>query len=171
MVNELEGDLQGAGLRIAIAASRFNDSITTRLVGGALTALQDHGVRESDITIAWTPGSFELPLIAKRLAISNSYDAIVCLGAVIKGETAHFDHVAGEAASGIATVSRETGVPIAYGVLATHTITQAKDRAGGKYGNRGYDSALVAIQMANLVDRLQSEPFRAPSASAGGPTI
>lgn len=158
MTNELEGSLKGAGLRIAIAASRFNDSITTRLVEGALTALHDHGVRDSDITIAWTPGSFELPLISKRLATANRYDAIVCLGAVIKGETAHFDHVARETASGIATVSRETGVPISYGVLATHTITQARDRAGGKYGNIGYDSALVAIQTANLMDKLEIEP-------------
>ncbi|GBD11254.1 6,7-dimethyl-8-ribityllumazine synthase [bacterium HR23] len=154
-MREVEGSLHGAGLRIAIVASRFNQLVTSLLVEGAKAGLRDAGVREEDVLLAWVPGSFEIPVVAKRLASSGRFDAIICLGAVIRGETAHFDYVAGESARGIAQVARETGVPCVFGVLTTNDTTQALERAGGKAGNKGYDSALTAVRMATLLRALE----------------
>lgn len=153
---ELKGSLQGQGLRIAIVVARFNEFVTSRLLQGAREALAQHGVRPQDITVVWAPGSFETPLVAQKLAQQGTVDAVVCLGAVIRGETAHFEYVAGEAARGIASVARKTGVPVLFGVLTTDTLDQALDRAGGKLGNKGYDAALAAIEMANLLRTLAS---------------
>ena len=152
---ELQGGLQGQGLRIAVAASRFNDLVTGRLLEGARVTLLTHGVREDDITTVWVPGSFELPLVAKRLASSGRYHAVICLGAVVKGETAHFEHIAQQAAAGIGAVAREVGVPVIFGVLTTYTLEQALERAGGKMGNAGSSAALSAIQMANLLRTIE----------------
>ena len=137
---------------MAVLAARFNGSVVERLVEGAVTCLAEHGVREGDIEVAWTPGAFELPLAALRAAQSG-FDAVVCLGAVIRGETAHFDFVAGEAARGIQEVALRTGVPVAFGVLTTDTLAQANDRAGGAHGNKGWAAALAALQMVNLLDQ------------------
>jgi 6,7-dimethyl-8-ribityllumazine synthase len=142
---------RGRGLRIAVAASRFNDRIVDRLLRGALDALARCGVRPADVTVAFVPGAFELPFAARRLAGTRRYDAVVCLGAVVRGETPHFDYVAGEAARGIARASEETGVPVLFGVLTTETERQALERAGGRLGNRGADAACAAIEMARLV--------------------
>ena len=150
------GGLDAEGLRIGIVAARFNLFVTSRLVEGACEALLSHGLREDDLTVCWVPGSFEVPLVAAEMARSGRWDALVCLGAVIKGETAHFDYVAAEAARGIAEASRETGVPMAFGIQTTYTVEQALARAGGDAGNRGYDAALSAIEMANLLRRLRS---------------
>jgi 6,7-dimethyl-8-ribityllumazine synthase len=152
-----KGELQGAGLRIGIVASRFNEVVTARLLEGARTALERHGVRGEDVDVAWVPGAFELPSVAKKLAESRRYDAIVCLGAVIRGETAHFDFVAGEAARGVTQVALETGVPVMFGVVTPNTLEQAMERSGGKIGNRGYDAALGAIEMANLLRQLRPD--------------
>jgi 6,7-dimethyl-8-ribityllumazine synthase len=149
-----EGELSGRGRRIAIVASRFNDVVTSRLVDGALAALRRHGVADDDVEVAWTPGAFEIPLIAQRLAGSAGFDAVVCLGAVIRGDTAHFEYVAGEAASGIQRVALETGVPCIFGVLTTESLEQALDRAGGKHGNKGWEAATAALEMAGLLDSL-----------------
>jgi 6,7-dimethyl-8-ribityllumazine synthase len=149
-VNTYEGTLDGRDLRLAIVVARFNDLISERLLAGALDALRRHSVRDEDIDVVWVPGSFEIPAAARRLACTRRYDAIVCLGAVIRGATAHFDYVAGQAASGIAAVGREAGVPVIFGVLTTDTIEQAIERAGTKAGNKGYDAAVSAIEMANL---------------------
>ncbi len=149
-----EGELQSKGLKFAIIISRFNDFITSRLLDGALDALLRHGASEEDIEIIKVPGAFEIPLSAKRVADKKSHDAIICLGTVIRGATPHFDYVAAEVSKGIATVSMETGVPIAFGVLTTDTIEQAVERAGSKSGNKGWDSALVAIEMAQLFKNL-----------------
>jgi 6,7-dimethyl-8-ribityllumazine synthase len=135
-------------------ASRFNEQVTSRLVAGAREGLLGHGVREEDLLLVWVPGSFELPLVARTLAASGRYQAVICLGAVIKGETAHFEYIAAEAARGIAAVSRETGVPVIFGVLTTYNLDQALARSGGEQGNRGYNAALTALQMANLLRRL-----------------
>ncbi|MFC1935421.1 6,7-dimethyl-8-ribityllumazine synthase [Chloroflexota bacterium] len=151
MVRELKGTLQGRWLRIGIVASRFNESVTSRLLQGAREGLLVHGVRDQDVTVAWVPGSFEIPVVAKRLAQRVDLDAVVCLGAVIRHETDHYRYIAGEAARGIAQVARETGVPVIFGVLTTDTEEQAIERAGGKEGNKGYDAALAAIEMANLL--------------------
>ena len=156
MARELKGELQGQGLRIGIVASHFNEFITSRLLQGAREGLADHGVRDEDVTVAWTPGSFELPLVARRIAQRGLWDALICLGTVIRGETAHFDYVAGEAARGIAQVARETGIPVIFGVLTTNTVDQAVERAGAKRGNKGYEAALSAIEMANLLRCLDS---------------
>lgn len=145
-----EGALEGRRLRIAVVASRFNESISKRLVEGALQALRQHGVTDDDVSLSWVPGAFEIPVVARRLALSGEVDAVVTIGAVIRGETAHFEYVAGPAASGVANASVETGVPIAFGVLTTETTEQAVDRAGGKMGNKGYEAAVTAIEMANL---------------------
>ena len=154
MAHELKGEVQGQGLRIGIAASRFNEFITSRLVQGAREALASHGVREEDIAIVWVPGSFELPATAQRMARSGRWDALVCLGAVIRGETAHFEHVANQAAAGIAAVARQCDIPVIFGVLTTDTVEQAVERTGAKRGNRGCDAALSAIEMVNLNRRL-----------------
>jgi len=149
-----EGMLVGTGLRIGLVATRWNDFIVGNLVSGAKDALVRHGVAEEDIGLALVPGAFEIPLVAKRLAMSGKYDAIVCLGAVIRGATAHFEYVAGEVAKGIASVMLETGVPVTFGVLTTETLEQAIERAGAKAGNKGAEAALAAIEMANLLRTL-----------------
>ena len=157
MGNTFQGELHGAGLRIAVVVSRFNEVVTSRLLAGARSALERHGVHEDDVDVAWVPGAFELPLAARKLAEGRRYDAIVCLGAVIRGETPHFEYVAGEAARGIADAARDTGVPVIFGVLTPNTLEQALERAGGKAGNKGYDAAVNAIEMANLLRRLRPD--------------
>jgi 6,7-dimethyl-8-ribityllumazine synthase len=142
------------GRRFAVAVSRFNEPVTSRLLDGALAAFRRHGVAEDDLEVAWTPGAFELPLVALRLARSDQFDAVVCLGAVIRGETPHFEHVAGEAARGIQRVGLDTQVPCIFGVLTTDTLEQALDRAGGEHGNKGWDAAMAAMEMAGLMDSL-----------------
>lgn len=153
---ELQGGASGEGLRVAVAVANFNDFITSRLLEGARAALARSGVREDDITIARVPGSFELPLVAKRLAESGQQDAVICLGAVIRGETDHYEHVAGEAAKGIANAALSSGVPVIFGVLTTDTLEQAINRAGGKNGNAGYNAGLAAVEMANLMRALDT---------------
>lgn len=152
-----EGRLWGEGLRIAVVVARFNSVVTQRLLEGCQTALRQHGVAPEQIDIAWVPGSFEIPVTARRLAESGRYDAIICLGAVIRGETPHFDYVAGQTASGIARVSLDTGVPTIFGVLTTDTEMQALNRAGIKAGNKGYDAGLAAIEMATLFNRIRPD--------------
>ena len=153
---ELQGGSDGAGLRVAVVVANFNDFITSRLLEGARAALARSGVREDDITIARVPGAFELPLVAKRLAESGQQDAVICLGAVIRGETDHYEHVAGEAAKGIANAALSSGVPVIFGVLTTDTLEQAINRAGGKSGNNGYNAGLAAVEMANLTRALDT---------------
>ena len=153
-----EGRLDATGLRIAVLASRFNETITKSLLEGALSALRRHGLDDASITVAWVPGAFELPMTAKRLAESGEYDAIVCLGAVIRGATTHYDYVCSQAAAGIARVSLDTGVPVIFGVLTTENIEQAIERSGTKAGNKGFDSAVAAIEMADLLRQLPKGP-------------
>ena len=150
MPTTYEGNLIGTELKIGIVVSRFNGFITTKLLDGALDSLKRHGVNLEDVDVFWTPGSFEIPATAKRLAEKGRYDAIVCLGAVIRGSTPHFDYVANESAKGIAQVGLNTGVPVIYGVITTDTIEQAIERAGTKAGNKGAEAAVTAIEMANL---------------------
>ena len=150
MSRAIEGSYDGRHLRVAVIASRFNETITRQLLDGALDCLRRHGVPEEFVTVAWVPGAFELPAAAKRIATSGEVDAIVCVGAVIRGETAHFDFVAGHAMNGIGRVALETGIPVVAGVLTTETVEQADDRAGGKMGNKGFEAALAALEMANL---------------------
>ncbi len=157
MSRELQGGLRGEGLRVAIVVARFNDFITSRLLEGARAALESHGVSEDDVTVASVPGSFELPLAAKKMAESGSYHAVICLGAVIRGETDHYEHVAGEAAKGIAAASLSSGRPVIFGVLTTDTLEQAINRAGGKQGNNGYSAGLAAIEMANLLAAMEAD--------------
>jgi 6,7-dimethyl-8-ribityllumazine synthase len=145
------GQLRGDGLRVAIACGRFNDLITERLLAGARDGLLRHGVDAASITEAWVPGAFELPLVAKRLASSGEYDAVICLGAVIRGETAHFEYVAGETAAGITRAALDTGVPVIFGVLTVDDREQARDRLGGKEGHKGEEAALTAIEMVSLL--------------------
>jgi 6,7-dimethyl-8-ribityllumazine synthase len=152
----IEGSLDGTGLRVAIVLSRFNELIGERLLEGALRALDRHGVRPADVVVARVPGAFELPIVASRLARSGRHHAVVCLGAVLRGETPHFEWVAGEAARGIARVSQETGTPVLFGVLTVDTLEQALDRAGGKLGNRGAEAAQGAVEMATLLRALDS---------------
>ena len=147
----LEGDLIARDLRVAIVAARFNDFVVERLVTGAIDALVRHGASEKGIELVRVPGAFDMPLIVKRLALSKRYDAIVALGAVIKGETAHFDFVAGECAAGVARAAQEAGIPVGFGVLTCDTLDQAIDRAGGKAGNKGADAALAAIESVNVL--------------------
>jgi 6,7-dimethyl-8-ribityllumazine synthase len=149
-----EGTLEGRGRRFAVVASRFNGIVTEKLVEGALAAFRKLGITDDDIELAWTPGAFELPLAAMRLATSGQFDAVVCLGAVIRGETPHFEFVAGEAARGVQQVALESGVPCTFGVLTTDSLEQALDRAGGKHGNKGWDAATAAVEMASLLDDL-----------------
>jgi 6,7-dimethyl-8-ribityllumazine synthase len=146
--------MNGHGLRIAIAVARFNEVVTQRLLDGALGALERHGVRDSDITVAWVPGSFELPVVAKGFAKTGRYDAVICLGAVIRGETSHYDMVAGQAAGGAGSVSMDTGVPTIFGVLTTENMDQALNRAGGKSGNMGASSAVAAIETARVIQAI-----------------
>ena len=151
----VRGGLDARGLRIAVVASSFNRFVTSKLAEGACRGLMASGLEETDLYVAWVPGAFELPLAASEMARTGKWDALVCVGAVIRGETSHFDFVAGEAARGIAAASRETGVPIAFGVLTTDTEEQALERAGGKAGDKGYEAALTAIEMANLLRRVK----------------
>jgi 6,7-dimethyl-8-ribityllumazine synthase len=149
-----EGQLRGEGLRIAIACSRFNGLITEQLLAGAKDGLIRHGVDESSISVAWAPGAFELPLLARRLAASEEYDAVITLGAVIRGATGHYEMVAGQCAAGIQRAQLDTGVPVIFGVLTTDSIEQAIERAGTKQGNKGFDVAMAAIEMVDLLRRL-----------------
>ncbi len=151
MSKRYEGTLLGEGLRFGVVISRFNEFITARLLEGAEDALLRHGVKEGDIEVAWTPGSFEIPLVAKKMAQSGKYVAIICLGAVIRGGTPHFDYVASEVSKGIAAVGLETGMPVIYGVVTADTLEQAIERAGTKMGNAGFQAAMSAIEMANLI--------------------
>jgi len=155
MAKIIEGQLSATGLRFAIVVSRFNSFITERLLGGAMDALSRSGAAADMIDVVKVPGSWEVPLVAGELARQHRYDAVICLAAVIRGETPHFDYVAAEAAKGVAHVAAETGVPVAFGVLTTNTLEQAIDRAGAKGGNKGYDSAMTAIEMANLLRTLR----------------
>jgi 6,7-dimethyl-8-ribityllumazine synthase len=151
MAKIIQGDLSGKGLKFGIVAARFNDFITGRLVDGALDGLLRHGVADSDVEILKVPGAYEIPLAAKVLALSKKYHAIICLGAVIRGATPHFEYVSAEVSKGVAAVSLEAGLPVIFGVLTTDTIEQAIERAGTKSGNKGWDAALAAIEMANLM--------------------
>ncbi len=148
-MNVLEGNYCGEGLKIALVASRFNEFITSKLISGAEDCLKRHGVADEDITLAWVPGAFEIPLMAKKMAMNGSYDAIICLGAVIRGATYHYEMVCNEAAKGIAQVSLNAGIPVLFGVITTDTIEQAIERAGTKAGNKGYDCAMSALELAN----------------------
>ncbi|MDO4556922.1 MAG: 6,7-dimethyl-8-ribityllumazine synthase [Lachnospiraceae bacterium] len=146
----LEGNVVGSGMKMAIVGSRFNEFIVSKLVSGAQDALVRHGVNDDDITLTWVPGAFEIPFAAKKLAESGNYDAVICVGAVIKGSTTHYDYVCNEASKGIAHVSLETGVPVIFGVVTTENIEQAIERSGTKAGNKGYDAACSAIELVNL---------------------
>ena len=150
----LEGNVIGTGLKIGMVAARFNEFIVSKLVAGAEDALVRHGVSEENVELAWVPGAFEIPVVAKKMAQSGKYDAVICLGAVIKGSTSHYDYVCAEVSKGTAMVGMETGVPTIFGVLTTDTIEQAIERAGTKAGNKGYDVACTAIEMANLMQKL-----------------
>ena len=154
-VRVIEGELVARGQRFALVAARFNSLVVDRLVDGAVDALVRHGVALADIDLIRVPGAFELPLALRRVALSKRYDAVVALGAVIKGDTSHFDFVAGECASGVSRAMQDSGVPVAFAVLTTDTLEQALDRAGGKAGNKGADCALAALEMANLLKRLE----------------
>lgn len=151
MGKRFEGHLIGTGLRLAIVVGRFNELIAVKLLGGAEDALRRHGVADDDVDVAWVPGSFEIPLVAEKLAASGRYDAVLALGAIIRGATPHFDYVAAEASKGVATAAQRTGVPILFGILTTNTIEEAIERAGTKAGNKGFDAAVGAIEMANLL--------------------
>ncbi len=152
-----EGHLRGDGLSIVIVVSRFNDLITRQLLAGAQDGLRRHGVEAERVDVAWVPGSFEIPLAARKLAESGRYQAVVCLGAVIRGETPHFEYVAGQVSSGIARAGLDTGVPLIFGIITADSLEEALDRAGGKMGNKGYDAAVSAIEMANLMRGMAGE--------------
>ena len=153
-MKKLEGNVVAEGIKVGIVAARFNEFIVSKLVGGAEDGLVRHGVKEEDITVAWVPGAFEIPLIAKKMVKSGKYDAIICLGTVIRGQTSHYDYVCNEVSKGIAAVSMECEMPVMFGILTTDTIEQAVTRAGTKAGNKGYDCALGAIEMINLMENL-----------------
>ena len=157
-MNTLEGKLvagiAGKDMRIGIVASRFNEFITSKLLEGALDGLKRHGVKDEDITVAWVPGAFEIPLIAAKMAESKKYDAVICVGAVIRGDTTHYDYVCNEVSKGVAQVGLNTGVPVLFGIITTENIEQAIARAGSKAGNKGYDCALSAIEMVNLLGQM-----------------
>lgn len=148
---KFEGNLIGSGLKIAVVVGRFNEFITSKLLGGAQDALLRHGVEENDVDVVWVPGAFEIPLIAKKLADTKKYDAVITLGTVIRGATTHYDYVCNEVAKGVASISLQTGIPVIFGVLTTENIEQAIERAGTKAGNKGWDAGISAIEMANLV--------------------
>lgn len=153
---ELKGDLNGQGLRVAVVVARFNEVITRQLLTGALETLMRHGVRDDDIAVAWVPGAFELPVVAKTLAKTGRYDSVVCLGAVIRGETTHYEMVAGQASGGAGAVALETGIPTIFGVLTTENMEQALNRAGGKAGNIGANAAVAAIETARLLQAINT---------------
>lgn len=150
----IEGHLNGTGLKFAVVISRFNHFITGHLLDGAEDALKRHGVADNDITVVWVPGAFEIPLVAKKLAKSGAYNGVICLGAVIRGSTPHFDYVAAEVSKGVAAVGLDTGVPVVFGVITTDNIEQAIERAGTKSGNKGWDAALTALELADLNRKL-----------------
>lgn len=154
MANILEGNLIAEGLKFGIVVARFNEFITSKLLSGALDGLKRHGADDAAIDIAWVPGAYEIPMIAQKMAKSGKYDAVICLGAVIRGSTTHYDYVCNEVAKGVAQVGLQSGVPVIFGVVTTENIEQAIERAGTKAGNKGYDGALSAIEMANLTKRL-----------------
>ena len=156
MPRELSGDLNGDGLRVAIVVARFNEIVTTQLLAGAVGTLTRYGVNDADISVSWVPGSFELPVAAKALAKTGRYDTVICLGAVIRGETSHYDMVAGQASRGIGQVGVETGVPTFFGVVTTENMDQALNRAGGKSGNMGGNAAVAAIETARLVQAINT---------------
>ena len=151
----LEGKLVAKGMRVGIVAARFNEFITSKLLSGALDGLVRHDVQEEDIHVAWVPGAFEIPLIASKMAKSGKYDAVICLGAVIRGSTSHYDYVCNEVSKGIAAVGLDSGIPVLFGVLTTENIEQAIERAGTKAGNKGYDCALSAIEMVDLLRQME----------------
>lgn len=154
-INTIEGNVVAKkNMKVGIIASRFNEFITAKLLGGAVDGLVRHGVDEKNITTAWIPGAFEIPVIAKKMAETKKYDAVICVGAVIRGSTTHYDYVCNEVSKGIAHVSLETGIPVLFGILTTENIEQAIERAGSKAGNKGYDCALSAIEMVNVIDQL-----------------
>jgi 6,7-dimethyl-8-ribityllumazine synthase len=155
-IKTYEGTLIGTDLRFAVVVSRFNNLVSDRLLEGALDTLRRHGVSDDRVAVAWVPGAFEIPIVAQDLAASGQYDAIICLGAVIRGETAHFDYVAGPMASGLAGIALATKVPVLFGVLTTDTVEQAVERAGSKAGNKGSDAAMAAIEMASLLKLMRA---------------
>ncbi|SDH09999.1 6,7-dimethyl-8-ribityllumazine synthase [Alteribacillus persepolensis] len=157
MANVFEGNLVGTGLKIGIVAGRFNEFITSKLLGGAEDTLKRHGVSESDVDVAWVPGAFEIPFAAKKMAETGKYDAIITLGTVIKGSTPHFDYVCSEVTKGVGNLSLEKGLPVIFGVVTTNTIEQAIERAGTKAGNKGAEAAAAAIEMANLDKSIKKE--------------
>ena len=150
----VEGKVVAEGLKIGIVGARFNEFIVSKLISGARDGLVRHGVNDDDITLAWVPGAFEIPLVAKKMALSGKYDAVICLGAVIRGATSHYDYVCAEVSKGIAAVSLEAQIPVMFGVVTTDNIEQAIERAGTKAGNKGYDCAMGAIEMVNLIDQI-----------------
>ena len=150
----LEGNLVTQGLKVGIVVGRFNEFIVSKLLGGALDGLKRHGVEENNIDIAWVPGAYEIPMVAQKMATSKKYDAVICLGAVIRGSTTHYDYVCNEVAKGVAQVGLASGVPTIFGVVTTENIEQAIERAGTKAGNKGYDGAMAAIEMANLLKQM-----------------
>lgn len=156
-MNIYEGSLIGGEIRIGIVAARFNEFITAKLLGGAQDALVRHRVKEENIDVAWVPGAFEIPLIASKMAMSGKYDAVICLGAVIRGSTTHYDYVCSEVSKGIAGISLNSGIPVMFGVLTTETIEQAIERAGTKAGNKGFDCAVGAIEMVNVIKAMAAE--------------
>lgn len=151
----LEGNVVAQEMKIGIVAARFNEFIVSKLIGGAQDALIRHGVKDEDITLAWVPGAFEIPLVAQKMAQTQKYDAVICLGAVIKGSTSHYDYVCAEVSKGVATAGLKTGMPVVFGVLTTDNIEQAIERAGTKAGNKGYDAACTAIEMVNLMEHME----------------
>lgn len=153
-MNLIEGKLVAEDIKVGIIASRFNEFIVSKLIDGAEDGLKRHNVKDENITLAWVPGAFEIPVAAKKMAESGKYDAVICLGAVIRGATSHYDFVCNEVSKGVATVSMETGLPVMFGILTTDTIEQAIERAGTKAGNKGYDCALSAIEMINLFKQM-----------------
>ena len=153
-MKKIEGNVVGSGIKVGIVAARFNEFIVSKLVGGAQDALVRHGVNDDDIGVAYVPGAFEIPLIAKKMADTRKYDAIICLGAVIRGSTSHYDYVCAEVSKGVASVGLDAGIPVLFGVLTTDTIEQAIERAGTKAGNKGYDTACSAIEMVNLIKNI-----------------
>jgi 6,7-dimethyl-8-ribityllumazine synthase len=169
--NYIEGDLTATGRSFGIVASRFNDFIVKELLGGALDAIKRHGGDLGAVDVVWVPGSYEVPLAVKRLALSGRYDAVIALGAVIRGATAHFDYVAGGVASGISAVALETNLPVVFGVITTETIEQAIERAGTKAGNKGFEAAATAIEMASLIERLEGRTSPAEGAAPRSPEM
>lgn len=155
MLKVIEGDMIAGGKKFAIVASRFNDFVTKELISGCVDSLTRHGVDEKDLIVSWVPGAFEMPLVAQKIAKSKNYDAVICLGTVIRGATPHFDYIAAEVSKGIAKVAQDTGVPVIFGVITADTIEQAIERAGTKDGNKGRDAALSAIEMANLLSKIK----------------